>query len=231
MPNEETPVVEPQDNTETQQPEQTQVAEETPTEVAPGSTVLTSKEEKTEESKEPAVEEKKEESTEEKAEEKEETPETQYGAPETYADFGVPEDSLLDANAVSEVLGIAREMDLSQEQAEKLVEIKNSEFNEMEKAVKAKGVEWLEEVKKDPELGGQNFEKNAAIASKMMKKFGNPDFDEALEQTQLGNYKGLIKFVVDIGKHFEEDSLVKSKASASNEPRDTAERLYPKHNK
>lgn len=225
MPNEETPVAEQQDNTETQKPEQTQVAEEKP--AATESTFLTSDKPEVEEPKEPKVEEKKEESTEEKAEEKEKAPEKVYGAPETYADFEVPEDSVLDANAVSEVLGIARELDLSQEQAEQYVAFKTLEFEQIQQAIKDQGATWLKELESHPTLGLQNMDKTAAIASKMMKKFGNPDFDKALDQTKLGNYPGFVQFVVDIGKHFEEDSLVKSKASASNEPRDTAKRLYP----
>ena len=88
-------------------------------------------------------------------EKKDEAPE---GAPEKYEDFNAPEGLELDSE-VSEVFkGAAKELNLSQAQAQGFIDKMMPVFaKRSEERIQAISAEWAERSKSDKEIGGANF--------------------------------------------------------------------------
>lgn len=93
-----------------------------------------------------------------------EAPKAPAGAPDKY-EFKAPEGSQLDARAIEEFSPIARELGLSNDQAQKLVDLYSKNLSEAigkvtgpdaNKAVlDAKNAEYMRQAQSDPELGGK----------------------------------------------------------------------------
>jgi len=147
-------------------------------------------------------------------------------APETY-DLKLPKDSLLDKSAVDEIAEFAKEQGLSNEQAQKLLERENNVVKDYADAqiteLKEKSEQWVEDVKNDKELGGEDFNKNVEIAHRALEKFGSKQLKETLENTGLGNHPELIRAFSRIGKAMSDDSFVRPGSEGSKQK--TAEEI------
>jgi hypothetical protein len=145
------------------------------------------------------------------------------GAPEKYEDFTMPDGMELDKEMLDDFLPIAKELNLTQEQAQKLadLQIKNVErANAKTEEAFAKVVEgWKDSVKADSEIGGSTMGEKVGLAVKAMNFFGdskdesgktveNSALKELLETSQLGNHPEVIRVFYRIGKAFGEDRLV-----------------------
>ena len=79
------------------------------------------------------------------------------GAPETYADFKAPEGQTLDKATIEAALPIFKELGLSQDAAQKLVDFhaaQSAKTNaDLTKAVDDMRAGWRDAVMKDPEIG------------------------------------------------------------------------------
>ncbi|HAT1514651.1 TPA: peptidase [Morganella morganii] len=130
-------------------------------------------------------------------------------APEKY-EFKVAEGQELDAEAVKAFEPIAKELNLSNEQAQKLVDVYGSKI--MPKLVEQQAVQWqqqieqwAEQVKADKDLG---TDASIGAAQKAMDKFGSPELKQYLNETGLGNHPELVRIFANIGKAMSEDGLV-----------------------
>lgn len=134
------------------------------------------------------------------------------GAPEEYADFAVPEGVEMDADVMTEFKGIAKELGISQENAQKLIDLQASmeakRADSMQQALADQSQQWMDEVKNDKEFGGENYESNVAIAAKAIESFGSPELRTVLNRSGLGNHPELVKFCHRIGKAISDDKLV-----------------------
>ena len=108
---------------------------------------------------------------EKKGEEKAEDKKPEPKAPEEYAEFTVPEGTTLDEQTATEFKGLAKELDLTQEQAQKLLDFGGGKlraqieapykvWNEMQ-------AKWQAEVKADPEIGGTKYEQSIKDAAQV----------------------------------------------------------------
>lgn len=88
----------------------------------------------------------------------------------------------LDDKDVAKIKAFAKENKLTQEQAQKFVDLKKSEVQDFETArnafeveEKARGVEikrgWHQELKADPDFGGEKFEKSLLQVEKVLNEF------------------------------------------------------------
>ncbi|WP_313698171.1 peptidase [Pantoea sp.] len=152
------------------------------------------------------------------------------GAPEAY-EFKAPEGGELDKEAVSQFEPIARELNLSQEQAQKLVDLYGSKV--MPQLMKQQADTWQKQVadwgtsaKEDAEIGGDKFDGNLTRAKQAMDKFATPQLREFLETTGMGNHPELIRVFVKVGAAMSEDSLVTSNEKGQ---RSAADVLYGKN--
>lgn len=151
------------------------------------------------------------------------------GAPETYADFTVPEGVALDEATVGEFSTLAKELNLPQEQAQKVVDIgvqmAQRWAEESQTALTEMQAEWRRTAEADPEIGGEALAQNLSIAKKALDAFASPAFRQELEATKLGDHPEFIRMMVKAGKAMSEDTLITPSGTAKAE-RSLAERIY-----
>lgn len=162
----------------------------------------------------------------EKPEEKDE--QKPEGAPDKY-EFKAGEGVELDSGAMADFEPVARELNLTNEQAQKLVDV----YPKILAGVQQRQVEawqkqtegWAETVKADKEVGGDKLTSNLSAAQRALDQFGTPELREYLDGTGLGNHPELVKAFIKVGKAMSEDGVITGKESGQ---RSAAEVLYGK---
>lgn len=150
------------------------------------------------------------------------------GAPKKY-EFQAAEGVELDTEALKEFEPVAREMNLTNEQAQKLVDV----YPKILAGVQQRQAEawqqtteqWAADVKADKEIGGDKLTSNLSAAQRALDQFGTPELKEYLNTTGLGNHPDLVKTFVKIGKAMSEDGMV---TGGNDGQRSAAEVLYGK---
>lgn len=160
------------------------------------------------------------------ADKSEDEEQKQEGAPEKY-EFTAGEGVELDADALKDFEPVARDLNLTNEQAQKLVDaypkILSGVQQRQAEAWQKQTEGWAESVKADKEIGGDKLTANLSAAQRALDQFGTPELKEYLNATGLGNYPDLVKTFVKIGKAMSEDGMV----DGSNQgQRSAAEVLY-----
>jgi hypothetical protein len=178
-----------------------------------------------------------EEKPEEKGEEELEEKKPETKAPEEYAEFTVPEGTTLDEQTGTEFKAIAKELDLTQEQAQKLLDFGGEKLRaQIEAPYKLwheTQAKWQAKVKADPDIGGTKYEQSIKDAAQVFvpgesNPFVKSDAEakalrEALNMTGAGNNPAMVKFFVKIG------ALLKEPGSLSGRPvKDTQQSLLSK---
>jgi len=156
------------------------------------------------------------------------------GAPEKY-DFKTPEGVKLDPESVTEFSSIAKELNLSNEKAQKFVDLATKHTEKVTTQIKeaqeqqwAKAREnWVSEIKADKDVGGANFDQSREIALRAVSKFGVPGLKEVFD-SGWGDHPALFRTFVNIGKALSEDRLIDGNEPVSQ--KSAAEILYPKSN-
>ena len=131
------------------------------------------------------------------------------GAPETYADFTMPEGVEVNQPLLDLATPKFKELGLSQIQAQGLVDMfsgsiqadSQASSDSYNQTVK----DWVDEGKKDSEFGGDKYDENVGIANRGLDKFGTPKLVEVLKQTGLGNHPEFIRLFTRVGKLVKED--------------------------
>lgn len=150
------------------------------------------------------------------------------GAPEKY-EFQAGEGVELDAEALKDFEPVARELNLTNDQAQKLVDaypkILAGVQQRQTEAWQAQTEQWAADVKADKEVGGDNLTANLSAAQRALDQFGTPELREYLDGTGLGNHPELVKAFIKVGKAMSEDGVITGKESGQ---RSAAEVLYGK---
>ena len=145
-------------------------------------------------------------------EESEESTETKKEVtPEKY-EYKLPEGMELDTSLAEKVDPLFKEIGLSQEQAQKLVDVYAPYIKEQSEAANKQQLEgykqtvegWKAETLK--ELGTESEAKLAKV-SKVIDKFGTPKLREVLNDTGLGNHPELVRAFLKLGEVISEDSF------------------------
>ena len=133
------------------------------------------------------------------------------GAPEKYTDFTLPDGVELDKAALETFLPLAKEFNLSQANAQRLIDLQTKMAVEANKAqqVAWDGIQtkWRDDTKADKEIGGSNLDANVVYAKTFLKTFGTPELMAALDATGVGNHPEFIRAFVRAGKAISEDKL------------------------
>lgn len=147
-------------------------------------------------------------------------------APEKY-EFKAPEGQDFDPAVISAYSEIAKELNLPQESAQKIIDKiapvmaeKNARILEQARTT------WGDAAKADKEFGGDKFDANLAVAVKAVNAFGTPELRTLLNESGLGNHPEIIRFMVRAGKAISEDGFVPNGGS-STASTDPAKRLFP----
>lgn len=149
--------------------------------------------------------------------------------PETY-EWKAPEgfEGELDSAAIEQFEPIAKELGLTQEQADKMVALHADSLQRAQQQARDNWAQqqetWENDLRNDPDFGGAKFDENVGAAMKAVEKFGTPGLKEALESTGMGNHPELVRTFAEIGKAISEDKIVMGNQSQGE--RSMAERLY-----
>jgi len=148
--------------------------------------------------------------------------------PEKY-DLQMPEGVELDSVAADEFTTIAKDLKLTQDQAQKLAGVAAS-MQQRQAEAHAKTVEtWVESVKTDKEIGGDKLNENLAVARKAMETFGSPELKDVLNMTGFGNHPAIIKAFYKIGQAISQDQIVVGKPNQGTVD-DVAKKMFPNMN-
>lgn len=147
-------------------------------------------------------------------------------APEKY-EFKAPEGTEFDPEVLTSFEAAAREANLSQDAAQKLIE-------KMAPALAARQVdqvtaihkEWRDAASADTEFGGEKLAENLGVARKALDTFGTPQLRTLLDETGLGNHPEVIRVLFKVGKAISEDGYVGGRTGAKTGV-DATTVLYP----
>jgi hypothetical protein len=150
------------------------------------------------------------------------------GAPEKY-EFTVPEGMELDQEALAQFDPIARELNLTNEQAQKLADIyaqrMTATVQNQTKQWNDTLATWVTDMKSDREIGGEQFDTSVRHAQSAITKFGTPELKSALDTYGMGNHPELVRVFARIGKAMAEDTFVRpDNSGAQNDP---AKKMFP----
>jgi len=152
-------------------------------------------------------------------------------APEAYADFSLPEGVQLDSAVMGEFGTLAKELNLSQDQAQKLVDLQAKATagtaQQLQAAIDKQADQWAADAKSDKEYGGDKFDENLAVSKAALDKFATPEFRAFLEQSKLGNHPEMLRAFYRIGQAVGQDGFVPGRAGGA---KGVAQSMYANSN-
>ena len=144
----------------------------------------------------------------------------------------LPEGSKLNQSDIDEIAAIARERGLSPDDAKAVLAEREKAYVTHEsravETMKGERVKWVESVKADKELGGDNLAETQRLSMLAIERFATPTLREKLRETGFGDHPEIVRMWVQIGKAMSEDKpgvgggLGKGGAG----PTDAASKLY-----
>ena len=134
------------------------------------------------------------------------------GAPAEYADFTAPEGVTLNAESITEFKEIAKARGLSQEDAQKLVDLAARNVDRVHAAqlahIEKAQAQWAADSAVDKEFGGDNLSKNLAVAKAAMGEYASPALVDILAKSGLGNHPEVIRLFFRVGMKLMPDQSV-----------------------
>lgn len=157
-------------------------------------------------------------------------PEAKAEVPEKY-EFTAPEGTELDSKAVELFEPVARELGLSNDQAQKLAGL----WPQLQEQMQQRQAEswgqqvekWAADTKADKEIGGEKLTVSVGHAQKALDTFASKEFREFLDTTGMGNHPEMVRAFAKVGKLMSEDSFVTGQSSGSPK-NELVEAFYPK---
>lgn len=163
------------------------------------------------------------------------------GAPDKYTDFKLPEGYELDKGVLEEASPIFKELNLSQDQAQKLVDLYSKHALATEeqhlKLFQETQQKWISEIKTDPEIGGKLDQVKTTVA-RAIDGLGDPklaaDFRQAMDYTGAGNNPAFIRAFYKLASKLTEGGFVSGRGPAPQGQRangasrpSAAQAIYP----
>jgi len=132
-----------------------------------------------------------------------------------YTEFTLPEGVNLNEGAMKDFVPMAKEAKLTQEQAQKFVDMGGRIIEEsvalQEQAHQEQKQEWINASFNHPELGAgrrEQYKEAMGYADKAMRAFGDKDLAKTLMDTGLVHNPSLLIYFKKAGQAISEDSLV-----------------------
>ncbi len=152
------------------------------------------------------------------------------GAPETYDDFTMPEGVEIDPETTGELKVLAKDFNLSQDQAQKLADLgvtMSQKWNAaLQDHVNATSDAWAESAKSDKDIGGDKLPENLGLAKATLEQFGTSSLRELLNTSRLGNHPEVIRLLSAVGRAMSNDNRITT-GSLPTGPVSLANKLYP----
>lgn len=149
-------------------------------------------------------------------------------------EFKAPEGMSWDPAAVKVFGEVSREVGLSQDAAQKVLDkiapvLAERQSQRIEELKQQTVASWADQARADKEIGGDKLTANLAIAKKAVERFGTPELSRLLNETGLGNHPELIRAFWKAGQAISEDRFVAGSGNG-NVANDPAKRLFPNMN-
>ncbi len=169
------------------------------------------------------------------------------GAPEAYEPFTLPDGMDMNApdvqEAMSEAEGVFKELGLTQEQAQKLIDLHTKHWiggavedeENFNSQLQAQIDNWGEQTKRDPEFGGSRLNQAKVYVNRAISKLGGKSLLNALtKETGVINHPAVWRAFARMGRdYFTEDKFVRNSRTGragDNSPIGMARRVYPDMN-
>jgi hypothetical protein len=160
------------------------------------------------------------------------------GAPEQYGEFKVPDGYTLDDTLIGEFKPLAKELNLPQETAQKLVEFSTKLLDKWAadgaKYLADRNAGWVKSLRDDPEIGGAKLSDANKTAVATAKRFGGEQL--LADLADADEYKSgvilrpsVVRFLNNVAKATKEGGVITGAGSgkpASNEA-EALRRMYP----
>ena len=147
--------------------------------------------------------------------------------PEQY-EFKVPDGMTLDPTAVEAFTPVAKELGLSQDQAQKIVDLYAAQVAASQKALvdgwTKTQQDWAKDLSSDKEFGGEAFNTTRNQANTVLAKYATKDEIQQIQAMGLGNFPPLVKLLARAGKAMGEDTFVRGEQAKPS--KSAAEILY-----
>lgn len=177
--------------------------------------------------------------------------ETKPAVPEKYEDFKLPEGMTADAKTMEEAKGFFKELGLSQDQAQKLIDYDVKRQSALTanglQAVKDMRAGWLKSVRENPKFANEfgadgkikPDSKTLVGLGRLLDSLGNTklanDFRHMMDLTGVGDHPAFFEFASIIAERLAEGSPVKGNAASPHgqsatgtaQRRSAAQEIYP----
>jgi len=160
-------------------------------------------------------------------------PEEPPKPPEKY-ELTLADDTVLDPSTVDEIASYAKERGLSNEAAQEILSDREkfitadreaqqeAQMEEVEEARK----QWAKDAEADKEIGGKEFKKTAALANRVIERFGSKEFKKAMDDTGFGNHPEVLRIFRNIGTLLTDDQLILPKDRSTSGEKTVEDTLY-----
>lgn len=124
-----------------------------------------------------------------------------HGAPDGDAgyEFVAPDGMAVDEVLAGEFTPIAKELNLNQAGAQKLIDLKIADNRRTIERWGNHLSDLRTEAKADPEIGGAKYDESLRSARGVLAKFGTPELRKAMNHYGIGAHKEMIRFLSRIG--------------------------------
>lgn len=133
-------------------------------------------------------------------------------APEKYEAFTLPEGVTRDPETTSKFEAVAKELNLTQAQAQKLVDLNADMLKTVPEKLKAQHAErvakWGADAVADKEFGGEKLAENLARAERALDTVATPAFKSFLKDSGLSHHPEMIRTMLRVAAVVGEDKLV-----------------------
>ena len=145
--------------------------------------------------------------------------EVKQGAPDNYEFNSKVADAPqeLDSEVLTAFGDVAKELDLPQEDAQKVLDKVAPVIQERQaKMLEQVRADWASESQSDEEFGGEALNENLNVAKQALDAFGTDAFKSLLQETGFGNHPEIIRFMYRAGKALSEDSYIGNSEGADS---------------
>ena len=150
------------------------------------------------------------------------------GAPDVYDPFDLPEGAVVSEEGIKEFSDLAKELNLSQENAQRLVSLQTKVMEEgaakLAEAFDKQVDTWAEAARNDPEIGGDKHNQAVEDAKIAIKKLGGDPLAKVLDSSGLGSHPTIIRFMAKVGAIVKDDTVIPGGAPAGERSPKT---MYP----
>lgn len=149
-----------------------------------------------------------------------------------YTDFKLPEGYEIKPDILGKFTGVAKELKLDQDNAQKLVDIAAEHarmiIDAQAEALMRERENWVESIKTDKDFGGAKFNETIERAQRALKTFGSNELLSLLDSSGLGDNPEVIKLLAKIDKAVGEDRTVDGVSGNNRTGLTAAQLIYGK---